>query len=437
MSAELSFHVRWLERLHGSPAERESFGELEIRWGDVILTELEDLLAATVRPAARVSVLHLGTWLTANWWRLRWEPLPANPDADWRVAHQIGAAGGGFAWPALQFAADGQTVTISLRDTLATGHPVRYLHRVEGMVAASAFERATDELMSVLLGRLSSRRTETDDLVMAWHEVDSERRDPKAAVRRRREALLGLDPDAMSAEEMATVASSGEWMGASALEETMAAARGAGIRPAIAQLMDWSMRDGPELDLTALDKVDRDWRATARPFEEPWERGVALAGLVRNGIGLASDEPVRTDWLAKLLGHDVTIGHVDAGALAAGFRSVAHPNRVRFRGIRRRSTSRRFEAARMLADYLDGSPLDAVLPVTDASTARQKVQRSFAQEFLCPAGALAKMLTLPAPSDAELEAAADHFVVSDFTVRSALVNRGLVDRRFLPECRFD
>ena len=436
MTAELSFRVRWLERLHGSPAERESFGELEIRWHDVVLTELEDLLAATVRPAARVSVLHLGTWLAANWWRLRWEPTLANPDADWRVAHQVGGAGGGFAWPDLRFAADGQTVAISLRDTLATGHPVRYLHRLEGTVAAAAFEAAIDELMSILLERLASRRVDVEELAGAWRELETERRDPAAAARRRREALLGLDPDAMAREDLASIASSGAWMGEAALEETMAAARGAGIRSAIVQLKDWSIQDGPELDLTGMEGVGRDWRKANRTFREPWECGVALAGLFRSAIGLAPDEPVRTDWLAQLLGHDITVGPGDVGTLAAGFRSPAHPGRVKFRGIRRRPTSRRFEAARMLADYLDAPAHDAVLPLTDASTARQKVQRSFAQEFLCPVEALRNMLTLPAPPDAQLEAAADHFSVSDFTVRSALVNRGLVDRGFLPECRF-
>jgi Zn-dependent peptidase ImmA (M78 family) len=86
-----------------------------------------------------------------------------------------------------------------------------------------------------------------------------------------------------------------------------------------------------------------------------------------------------------------------------------------------------------MADFIEGPDDDRVLPITGASTARQKVQRSFAQEFLCPADALAAMVRRPYPSVSELEAAADHFEVSDFTVRSALVNRGFVDRQYLPD----
>ena len=171
MTQDFRFRVRWLERLHGTPAERETFGEVEISLGGIALTELEDIAAATVRPAARLSVLHLGRWLAANWWRLRWEPLPAAPDADWRVAHQIGGAGGGFLWPALQFAADGETVALTLNDTLEAGQAVRYLRRAEGNIDAATFERAVDDLMTLLLERLTSRGVQAAELVDAWTTV--------------------------------------------------------------------------------------------------------------------------------------------------------------------------------------------------------------------------------------------------------------------------
>jgi hypothetical protein len=435
MTGDFSFHVRWLERLHGSPAEREAFGELEIRSGGLVLTELADLFAMTVRPAARVCLLRLGTWLAANWWRLRWEPLPGNPDADWRVAHRIGGAGGGYAWPDLQFAADGETIALSLRETLEAGPPVRYLHRFDGSIEAVAFERAVDDVMAVLLERLSARRADAGDLAAAWHEVSAERSDPGATVRRRREALLGLDPDAIPDDELAAVTAAGAWLGDAALEETMAAARASGIESALGALAAWRDRPAAELDLTGMLAARRAWLATPRAFARPWERGAALARLARGEVGLAPDEPVPNDRLASLLGHDVASSRTDGGAIAAGFRAADSPSRLKFHGIRRHPNGRRFEAARIVAEFLDGPTGDTVLPITDAATARQKIQRSFAQEFLCPVEALAGMLTLPAPADAEMEAAADHFGVSEFTVRSALVNREMLDRRFLPWCR--
>jgi Zn-dependent peptidase ImmA (M78 family) len=63
---------------------------------------------------------------------------------------------------------------------------------------------------------------------------------------------------------------------------------------------------------------------------------------------------------------------------------------------------------------------------------RQKIQRAFAQELLSPIEGLKTMVSLPNPREGELEDAADHYGVSPWTVRSALVNRELVGREYLP-----
>jgi hypothetical protein len=432
MMDAFEFRVAWLERQFGSPSEREGFGELEIRWGDLVLTELEDLFAATVRPAARVSILHLGIWLASNWWRLRWESLPAAPDPNWRMAHEIAGAGGGFAWPTLQFAADGQTVNLSLRDTLQAGQPVRYLRRAEGVISASTFERAVDQLMAQLLGRLSGRRVEAPELAEVWREILLERQDPVLTERRRREALLGLDPDELDAGHLSAIISAGLWMGESALEETLAAARAPGIARTIDYLQGRSVSVDVDLDLSALDDVRSVWGSRHQRFAEPWQRGVAMAALARRQIGIADTDAIPQDRLSDLIGFDVMNTRRSEGPMAAGFRVPGERNKIRFSGIRRHATGRRFEAARLIADAVDSPDGDVVLPITDASTARQKVQRSFAQEFLCPVEGLRHLLP-PLPSETDVEDAAEHFGVSDLTVRSALVNRGLVDRSYLPE----
>ena len=432
MKDDFEFQVRWLERIYGTPAERETFGELEIRWRDQVLTELEDLFAGTVRSGARVSLLHLGAWLVSNWWRLRWEPLPVSIDLDWRLAHEIGAAGGGFAWPDLLFAADGETVSFSLRDTLDAGPPVRYLRRVEGSMRAGTFERAVDALLSVLWERLSSRHVNEPDLQEAWSEVLAERRNPEVATRRRREALLGFDPDAIDAAELATIVQAGSWMGDAALEETMVVGRGSTIHATLDTLKQVEATPGLELDLTPLVSLGRAWRHERPRSVEPWQRGAELARRIRHSLGLSLGDAVTSERLADLVGNDVTAARPPCrGPFAAGFCAPDARHRVTFHGVRRHPTSRRFEAARLLADALDGPAEDRMLPMTDASTARQKVQRSFAQEFLCPAEGLACLVSIPTPSDAELEIAADHFQVSELTVRSALVNRGLVHREYL------
>src|SRR5207244_5776839 len=60
---------------------------------------------------------------------------------------------------------------------------------------------------------------------------------------------------------------------------------------------------------------------------------------------------------------------------------------------KRNRPARRFEAARFIADYLSAEPRDRWLPLTDAATARQKLQRAFAAEFLGPIGSLRHYLS--------------------------------------------
>jgi Zn-dependent peptidase ImmA (M78 family) len=68
--------------------------------------------------------------------------------------------------------------------------------------------------------------------------------------------------------------------------------------------------------------------------------------------------------------------------------------------------------------------------LTRAGTARQKLQRATAQEFLCPIEGLKSRLGLPYPDDEELAEAAEHYQVSALVVSNALVNKKLVDRDF-------
>ena len=166
MKGSFEFRVEeWLRRDNVADAERASFGAVAILGNGIALTDLYDAHAKSVRSAAYASVLHLATWLAANWWRLRWEPKPARPDLAWRMAHELGAAGGGFAWPVLMLAADGENVSFSCRGTHSTTSDIRYLCDAEGTVAADVFEHAVDDLMSRLMARLKAFGTEAPEIV--------------------------------------------------------------------------------------------------------------------------------------------------------------------------------------------------------------------------------------------------------------------------------
>lgn len=92
--------------------------------------------------------------------------------------------------------------------------------------------------------------------------------------------------------------------------------------------------------------------------------------------------------------------------------------------------ARRFEAARFIADYLSAAGSDRWLPITDAATARQKLQRAFAAEFLCPIDSLRSYLGdefLPQ----DFEDAAEYFGISETAIKSHLANHYLIPRRLV------
>jgi Zn-dependent peptidase ImmA (M78 family) len=83
----------------------------------------------------------------------------------------------------------------------------------------------------------------------------------------------------------------------------------------------------------------------------------------------------------------------------------------------------RFEAARFLSEEISAPQRESWLPATDTSTARQKAQRAFAAEFLCPIGALRQFLSEDFSPEA-IEEAGERFGVSELAVKSVLANHG-------------
>jgi len=75
---------------------------------------------------------------------------------------------------------------------------------------------------------------------------------------------------------------------------------------------------------------------------------------------------------------------------------------------------------------------DRWLPVTDAATARQKLQRAFAAEFLCPIESLKNYLGAEFLPEA-FEEAAEHFGISERAITSHLANNHLIPRGFVEQ----
>ena len=95
-------------------------------------------------------------------------------------------------------------------------------------------------------------------------------------------------------------------------------------------------------------------------------------------------------------------------------------------------TGQRFELCRLIADALIAPDGELLLPATTAYTSRQKFQRAFAQEFLCPFESLMERLGSSSPEDEDIEEAAAYFEVSPLLIRTTLVNKNILRRDQLP-----
>lgn len=159
----------------------------------------------------------------------------------------------------------------------------------------------------------------------------------------------------------------------------------------------------------------------------PWERAVTAAGELRQMLS-NPDNIMENAVLCKLLG--LRTSEVEQWSpVRRRDAAIAVPssgNQLKYIPRKKHPIAKRFELARFIGDcILTGHTHGQWLTSTDLRTARQKYQRAFAAEFLCPIALLQEFLHNDY-SEGAVEDAADHFQVSTVTVNSLLVNNGLI-----------
>lgn len=407
-----------------------SFAAINLCVNGVCATELEDRLAKTVRASMRVSAEALALWFAGNWWRLRWEPQRAT--LEWRMSHMIGAAGGGFVWPDMALIGDGEFVLIENRPTsFVQGAPIRYLTDLAQHIPVAEFERRVDDFVNAVIERLTAGGVSDSSLPGLWREVCDERANADLSAFRRLEAMLGFDPDTAPEELISDLQAQSRRTGPMAMEEIAA------VGPSLvqAQLKDLFSE---KTQSAASDARLPGWKALHTEVKKshadllPWQHAERAAKLSRATWGIASG-PVSNKRLSDIFSVDVALlndTNASAQPISAGFRRESE-GAFKVAINKHRSSGRRFELARIAADNLYARADDFLLPCTMAKTARQKFQRAFAQELLCPYEELSGFLGSDTQNEDQIEDAANHFQVSPLLVRTTLVNRGDLDRDVL------
>lgn len=425
MPASWSIAAEWEPLDSGSPEERACFAALGIKAHNNWLTEGNDIVANRLRQAPLLSGYHLAEWLAWNWWRLRWEPR--SNSIDWAFAHRLSSIGGGYIWPNLTIFSDGERTALIAKPIIERPQtPFRYIADYAAIVPAGEFESGAELFVSQALERLDWAGLRDTNLWTIWQSVLEERGTPAIARVRKLEALMGEDPDASDGQLVQSLLRDLDDLGASAIEE-LAAEKGQGgdlltaheVREVASRSgFDSSLGDVARLPASEIPHVDG--RTPA------WRLGARAAQAFRE-VHHLGDAPIDDRMLAQMAGvsEQALSERRPNSSISFAFDESPHRGRIVFRSKWR--TGRRFELARLLGDRVIRTGRNKLLPATRAYTYRQKVQRSFAAEFLSPFLAVDSMLGYDYSMENQQDVA-EHFQVSPLTVRTLLVNHGRLDR---------
>lgn len=426
--AELRIHTSWMSAACGEPEVRATAALLGMHIDNICLTKNQDIWAETIRDNVFVSAYPLAMWFASSWWRLNHEPLPAQqPGHDWRMAHEIGAANHGFVWPRVIFIPDGEAIHLWAGASMVPDQSVQYLQALETpkSVPLPDFQLSIHSFVQSVLARLDVKQLAGTNLAQLWAILQEDQATPEALRRRKLEAELGFDPEECPEHMLNAALEWGNRVGDTALSELAPAISSSGGSPELTALEQLVNAGG----IIGTPTVAHD-SIPHRHQGVPWEKAVYDAQALRQAVGNISG-PITNKCLHDLLGlSQAAVANWSApnGRSPVAVAIPMSSCEMKFVTGKRHPFAQRFELARFLGEYLRHSPdQNHWLASTDLKTSRQKYQRAFAAEFLCPIHALTAFLDGNFSSYA-IEEATERFEVSEKTVTSLLYNNGLIPR---------
>lgn len=426
-NAPLQINANWETLNEGTPEERACFAALRIEWEGICLTECHDSFVNRIRTNPLLSGYHLAEWLAWNWWRLRWEPRTRA--SDWPFAHKIATIGAGYVWPNITIFSDGQRIALiadPTQERQATAF--RYISDVAAIVPAVQFETAVFAFIDQIINQLREERILDTNLHKIWSNVQNERDNIDLAKRRKFEALLGVDPDEGDISVIDQLIRDAQILGDEAMSEVAANhPMGGGI------LTVDNMRDAAKtlgFDISLQNSVSFAGKVQLpRKTEGPaWLLGAKAARALREQEDLKG-EPISDTVLADLAGVQKSI--IESSNSSRDFSFILNEeesSRIVFRS--KWYAGRRFDLARLLGDKLVTVSDKQLFPATRAYTFRQKMQRSFAAEFLAPFEEVKEQLGDDYSEEKQHEVS-ELFQVSPKTIESILLNHHILERNDL------
>lgn len=436
MSNSFEIQHRWLPGAPDAALDGIARAELSVTVNGTCVTEVESRFDNDARSAVRLSALQMANWFAGNWWRLRWEPEQQNPSLDWKMSHHLAGAGGGYLWPDLIFSSDGETMLVrSIASPNSSREPIRYLRDYSGVIGIASFEHTVDNFVAATIARLQDEvpgkiGLPDIDLPELWKIIADERNDLEMYELRQLEARLGYDPGEAPEQLIAGLYELRRNYGSAAVQEIAAASKDLSLSH-LEELHGGIQEYATRIRIADCDLIRQEHMQTPDQSSVPWQRGMQVAHIARKQWGFQHG-PVLTTDMSNIFGLNVTQYQSVKLPVSAGLRHSS-AEEIYISLNQPRLIGRRFALARLAADHLAAPEGDKLLPLTSARTSRQKFQRAFAQEFLCPIDELLNFLGPAAPDNDDIDDAAAYFEVSPLTIRTTLVNKGVMQRELLGE----
>lgn len=429
---DLRFEFDWISYPDDNRIIGETTAHLKIYLGSTCVTRNEDIWSKSTRDHITVSLYPLAMWVASSWWRLNYEVLPGGnatiPKNDWRMSHEMAAANHGYVWPKVMFATDREVIHAWAESSDTDRQDaVRYLNdlRYPCAISRKKFAQTMSDLIETVIARIADTGAGHCDLAKLWQFIRDDQRDPAELRHRRLEAELGFDPEECPDNTLASAILLEDKLGIEALAE-LAGAYAEAVDDRVDAIKDLIAANG----LMGEPKISPLSPPAIAAEPEPWRRGVSMARKLRDQIGRPGD--VLSDGeISGLLG--LSSMQVEnwspIGRQRASVAGWTDEKMMKFVPRKRHPIARRFEMARFIGDYTgsDTKNSNRWLVTTDLSTARQKYQRAFAAEFLCPIDSLTNFLNGDFSTSA-FEDAANEFQVSEDTIKSLLKNNGFLPR---------
>ncbi len=434
MIKKIDFRQSWSSVGSGTPELANTLAQLEIHVGDYNLTRNENIFSQSIQNHVIVSSYPLAFWMLQNWWRLLYEPLPApnKPDVSWRMAHELGAADHGFVWPKILFASDSLNVQVwSSPSEVNCQQSVRYINGLNLPVSISIteFRQALFDFISTVENRLEAFGLGASDLSALFSIVKEEEQIEDSSIYRKLEALMGFDPDECSPDAMEYAIKLYSEYGEGTLLE---------LAPVYGKMGQEELLKPIEKFISAPGVYGKPTFSTKQIANStcadsaPWRVAVDNAQKLRSEIG-NTNSPIDTKTLFELLG--IASSAIDKwepmGRSSVSVGIPTDDQTIKFVPRKKHPISKRFELSRYVGDFIQTGS-NQWLTNTDLSTSRQKYQRAFAAEFLCPINGLINFLESDFSNEA-IEDAAEHFDVSEQTISSLLANNNYIEYQSINE----